>query len=67
VIAFVDRSFPSGANCYRRVLLEIALDSGAAREPIYFAFSAGGGPQSGHACLASDRVTLESYDAVFVV
>jgi len=66
-IALVDRLFPDGGNCYRRVLLEIAMDSGAAKEPILFGLSAGGGPGSGHACLASDAVRLDGYDAIFVV
>jgi hypothetical protein len=63
----VDRLFPGGPNCFRRVLLEIALDAGAAEEEIYLALRSGGGPGTGHACLASDRTPLERYDAHFVV
>jgi hypothetical protein len=66
-IQLVDRVFPSGPNCYRRVLLEIALDSGAAREPVYFGLRAAGGPGSGHAWLGGDRGSPEAYDAVFTV
>ncbi len=64
-IARVDRLFPGGPNCYRRVLLEIALDGGAAREPISFGLRAGGGPGSGHAFLGSEPPPSSSYDAVF--
>src|SRR5262249_35045547 len=30
VIGVVDRCFPGGGNCYRRALVEMALDAGAA-------------------------------------
>jgi hypothetical protein len=30
-IGFIDAFFPGGANCFRRTLLELALDAGAAR------------------------------------
>lgn len=66
-IRFVDRCFPSGPSCYRRALLEIALDAGAATEPLHLGLRSRGGPQSGHAWLASDRGSLERYDAEFVV
>jgi hypothetical protein len=49
------------------VLLEIALDSGAAKEPVYFAFRAGPAGRSGHACLPDEAESLKGYDAVFVV
>jgi hypothetical protein len=66
-IGLVDRLFPGGPNCYRRVLLEIALDAGAAEEPVRLGFRAGGGARTGHACLESDPTSLESYDAVFTL
>jgi hypothetical protein len=65
-IRLIDRVFPTGPNCYRRVLLEMALDGGAAREPMMMGFRASGGPQSGHAWLAS-QPPGESYDAVVSV
>lgn len=47
-IAACDRLLPLGkGGCYRRTLLEIALDAGAAEEPIFLGFS---GPE-GHAWL----------------
>jgi hypothetical protein len=66
-IRFVDRLFPSGPNCYRRALLEIAMDAGAAREPLHMGLNAEGGPRSGHAWLASSPDRPAHYDAEFVV
>src|SRR6185312_10245741 len=63
----VDRLFPSGTNCYRRALVEIGLDAGAAAEPMYLGLRAGGGKNSGHAWLSSDAGTSDKYDATFVV
>jgi hypothetical protein len=55
-IRIVDRlAFRAGANCYRRALLEMALDAGAAGEPLMMGFKSGGGAGSGHAWLASHR------------
>src|SRR5262249_44384489 len=50
-IAWVDACFPGGGNCYRRALLEMALDRGAASEPLRMGLKAGGGRGSGHAWL----------------
>jgi hypothetical protein len=66
-IRFVDRLFPSGPNCYRRTLTEIALDSGAAAEPLHMGLQAGGGPRSGHIWLASAPDGAGRYDAEFVL
>jgi hypothetical protein len=65
IIRLVDRCMPGGGNCYRRVLLEIALDRGAAAEPVRFGLREHGGPSSGHVWLA-DRETGGRYDAEFV-
>jgi hypothetical protein len=55
-IRIVDRlAFRGGANCYRRALLEMALDAGAAGEALMMGFKSGGGVGSGHAWLASHR------------
>ena len=62
-ISWIDRLMPGGPNCYRRVLLEMALDSGAAHEPLMMGFRSSGGLGSGHAWLAS-RPPAETYDAV---
>jgi hypothetical protein len=67
LISLVDSLFPSGRNCYRRVLLEVALDAGAAEEPVYFALRSGGGAGTGHAYLASDGHPDTAYDAVFTM
>src|SRR6476619_4980550 len=37
-IFWVDRHMPGGANCYRRTLLEIALDRHAAAQPFRMGF-----------------------------
>ena len=66
VIRLVDAAFPGGGNCYRRALLEIALDPTAAAEPLHLALREHGGPQSGHAWLGPTPDTNETYDAVFV-
>jgi hypothetical protein len=62
-IRWVDARFPDGGNCYRRALLEIALDRDAAAEPFRMGLSIGGGPRSGHAWLADRIGRDESYDA----
>lgn len=66
-IRFVDRFFPSGPNCYRRALVEIAMDAGAAAEPLHMGLQAEGGLNSGHAWLESAPDPSRSYDAEFVV
>jgi hypothetical protein len=65
-IRFVDRLFPSGPNCFRRVLMEIALDAGAAKEPVHMGLKAHGAPNSGHVWLASAPDGDGGYDAEFV-
>ena len=67
-IALAERLRGRIPNCYRRVLLEIALDAGAARERVFLALDSGGGPGSGHAYLQSHPdAGGTSYDAVFDV
>jgi hypothetical protein len=66
-IALVDRLFPSGPNCYRRALVEIALDAGAAAEPLRMGIRKDGAPKSGHAWLPSWPERQERYDAEFFV
>lgn len=58
-IAWVDRCL--GANCFRRALLETALDRGAARESVSFGFSAAEPQLSGHAWLGAEEQTA-TYD-----
>ncbi len=61
-IGIADRLIPGGPNCYRRALLEIALDAGAAEEPLKFGLRSNGGTGSGHAWLGSDRDPPVTYD-----
>jgi hypothetical protein len=65
VIRVVDRFMPDRGNCYRRVLLEMALDSESAGEPLQIGLREHGGPRSGHIWLAN-RDAAEHYDAEFV-
>lgn len=70
-IGWADRHlfhFVDGGNCYRRALLEMALDAGAARERLLLGFctSAASSRQPGHAWLSGDRHT-DRYDAVVAV
>jgi hypothetical protein len=69
MIALVDRVLPGEPNCLRRALLEIALDAGAAEEPLHLGLKVPGGPRSGHAWLASwpDAANASAYDAVLEV
>jgi Transglutaminase-like superfamily len=66
VIAAVDARLPGGGNCYRRALLEIVIDAGAAEEKLYMGLKTHGGPRSGHAWLASwpDAANAAAYDVV---
>lgn len=51
-IAWLDARCPGGPNCYRRALLEIALDRDAARLPLALEFRRDGDKVVGHAELA---------------
>jgi hypothetical protein len=62
-VRLVDRLFPSGPNCYRRALLEAALDAGAAHEPLMMGFRTVGGTCEGHAWLGSAEPQT-AYDVV---
>jgi len=65
-IAWADAHFPTGPNCYRRALLEIALDQTAAAEPIHMGIRIGGAGETGHAWLGQEEEAT-SYDAVFTL
>ena len=54
VIRWADAHFPGGGNCYRRSLLEIALDAESASEHLVMALRSAGGEGSGHAWVGSD-------------
>jgi len=53
-VAWLDRKLFLVPNCYRRVLLEISRDAGAANEKVLMGFRAGFAPGSGHVWLESD-------------
>lgn len=62
VIRWVDARIPGGPNCYRRVLLETALDVSAASEQVIFGMRAGGKAKSGHVWLEPWRDGDERYE-----
>jgi hypothetical protein len=66
-IRWVDRRFPDRGNCYRRALLEIALDRGAAAEPFRMGLQLHGETEPGHAWLGDRDGRSEDYDAVIVL
>jgi hypothetical protein len=61
-----DKVLP-GSNCFRRVLLEVALDSGSSAESVCFGVDTGANPFSGHVWIESDTASpsLKTYDYVF--
>ena len=67
LVSIIDRCWRGGPNCYRRVLLEVAMDGGAAREAVKMGFRSTGGQGSGHAWLG-DAVAIDGrnqpYDAI---
>jgi hypothetical protein len=65
LIRIVDRLFPSGPNCYRRALVEIAMDPDAASEPLHLGINAGKNLASGHAWLESSPDKGPGYQAEF--
>ena len=67
LIGAVDARMPGGPNCYRRALLEIGLDAGAAREPLKMGLQPHGGPKSGHAWLGEPQPGAPSYEALFEI
>jgi hypothetical protein len=67
IVRLVDRCFPSGPNCYRRALTEIAMDAGAATERLHMGINARDGESSGHAWLESSADRGDGYDAEFCV
>jgi hypothetical protein len=64
-IGWIDARMPGGGNCYRRVLLEIALDGGAARESVLVGFHIQTNQVTGHVWLLSEQAESGSYDALF--
>ena len=62
VIRVLDRLVPTGPNCFRRVLLEVALDPSAAAERIMLGLNSGLARRSGHAWLETAGPAPERYD-----
>jgi hypothetical protein len=67
LIRAVDGHLPGGGNCYRRALIEMALDASSADEPLHFGLVRHGGPKSGHAWLANDKTATRTYDVEFTI
>ncbi len=63
-IGSVDARMPGGPNCYRRALLEIALDPGRPRGAAAHGARRQRCSESGHAWLGGDGSGDRSYDAV---
>lgn len=61
-IGWVDAMVPGGANCYRRILLELALDAGAARETVVFGLDVG---STGH--VAFEDREERTFDVAFAI
>src|SRR5579863_8668813 len=66
-IRAIDVRLPDGGDCYRRALVEMALDPQSATEPLHFGLVRRGGPKSGHAWLDSDPTDSKSYYAEFTI
>ena len=62
LISAIDAGLPGSPSCYRRVLLEIYLDAGAAEEPLHMGLKVPGGPRSGHAWLGGSPAAADAYD-----
>jgi hypothetical protein len=65
IIRLVDRLFLVGPNCYRRALIEIAMDAGAAAETLHLGIDTAGDLTSGHAWLGPSSDRAPSYHAEF--
>ena len=61
-IGWVDALAPGGASCYRRILLESALDAGAARETVVFGLDVG---STGH--VAFEDREERTFDVAFAI
>jgi hypothetical protein len=66
-IAWVDGHIPGGGNCYRRTLLEMALDRGAACEPLWLGLNVRDERPSGHAWLGTDGEAQHPYEVMIRV
>jgi hypothetical protein len=70
LIRLVDRFWPGGPNCYRRVLMELATDPKAANDIVTLGFAKDGGPRSGHAWMGAGAPPDQPgsrYDAIISI
>jgi hypothetical protein len=67
VIRFVDRAFFARPNCYRRALIEMAMDAGAATELLHMGLNSDRALGMGHAWLDSSPDQGEGYQAEFSI
>lgn len=63
-IRWVDGCLSWKGNCYRKALLEMALDRSAVRSALMLGFSVRGGTMTGHAWLAAESTPKVEYDFV---
>jgi hypothetical protein len=61
-VGWIDAAFPGGPNCFRRVLTELALDSGAAGETLVFGLDV---DRTGH--VAFKDTEDRSFDVAFEI
>jgi hypothetical protein len=59
-IGWIDATYPSGPNCFRRILIELGLDAGAAAETIVFGLDVG---RTGH--VAFEESEDRTFDVAF--
>ena len=62
MIIRVDARWPGGGNCFRRVLIELALDAGAARDRLVFGLDIG---RTGH--VAFEGTEDVTFDVAFAL
>jgi hypothetical protein len=67
VIRIVDRAFFAEPNCYRRALIEMAMDAGAATEVLHMGLNSDRDLGLGHAWLDSSPDKGEGYQAEFSI
>lgn len=61
-VRWVDACMPGGGNCYRRAVLEMALDRGAADTPLALGFARDGDRLTGHAWVEGSDTGAGRYD-----
>ena len=67
MIVLIDRLFAGGPNCYRRALVEMAMDGGAAMERLHMGLNTGATTATGHAWLDSSPDKGAGYQVEFLV